>query len=182
MDAARTYIRERILIEDRGYSSPCWIWQRAISSSGYGSARAPGCSPTTLAHRHSYEAFVGPIPAGLQIDHLCRCRVCVNPAHLEPVSRAENMRRAFFDSLSRTHCGRGHEFTAGNTITYRGYRRCRACWNVAYQNWVQRKKAAVQENLPGGRGGGGQRPWVTNKQNNRTTNSKPRIKSGQETL
>jgi hypothetical protein len=75
--------------------SDCWVWQRALRTSGYGAwtRRSDGLHGR-YAHAVSYETFVGPIPDGLQIDHLCRTRACVNPAHLEPVTQRENMQRA----------------------------------------------------------------------------------------
>ena len=74
--------------EDRGYVTPCWIWQRHVNPrTGYGQ------TPTSTAHRYVYEREVGAIPEGLEPDHLCRVRSCVNPEHLELVSRAENARR-----------------------------------------------------------------------------------------
>lgn len=76
---------------DCGYDSPCWVWQRAKDSKGYGRATIDGS--TKLAHRIFYEKFVGPIPLGLSLDHLCRNPPCVNPSHLEPVTHAENCRR-----------------------------------------------------------------------------------------
>lgn len=74
--------------EDREYSTPCWIWRGHINRrTGYGSRGK------RLAHRLLYEAAKGPIPAGMDVDHLCRVRSCVNPDHLEPVTRGENIRR-----------------------------------------------------------------------------------------
>src|ERR1019366_4519713 len=68
----------------------CWLWTGGLNRGGYGQFMTPPC---TVAHRVAYELFVGPIPEGLQLDHLCRVRSCVNPQHLEPVSQQENIRR-----------------------------------------------------------------------------------------
>lgn len=78
-------------------SGGCWEWTAAIDAHGYGRFGVPGRTRADwrmrLAHRVSYETFVGPIPEGLDLDHLCRVTACVNPEHLEPVSRRENVAR-----------------------------------------------------------------------------------------
>lgn len=111
-----------------GFDLPCWQWDVLRPDTGYGDfydGRA------WLAHRWSYEHHVGPIPEGLEIDHLCRNRGCVNPAHLEPVTPRENTHRGFGPSAQcarQTHCKRGHEFTDENTYRYpHGARACRTC-------------------------------------------------------
>ena len=71
----------------------CWVWQRSMNSTGYGRMNV-GSQRNRLAHRVFYERLVGPIPEGLQLDHLCFNRACVNPDHLEPVTNQENMLRA----------------------------------------------------------------------------------------
>jgi hypothetical protein len=84
-------LHELYEVEDRGYKTPCWIWQRSLRN-GYGQlARCQ--NGERYAHRFYYIELRGPIPAGLDLDHLCRIRACVNPDHLEPVTRAENLRR-----------------------------------------------------------------------------------------
>lgn len=103
----------------------CWLWEGGISFKGYGAVYVPGVG-TRPAHRASYEAFVGPIPEGLHIDHLCRVRCCVNPAHLEPVTPRENVLRGVVGC--RDVCRRGgHPMTGHNVIAEGDRRRCRAC-------------------------------------------------------
>jgi hypothetical protein len=85
------YSLEPYKIEERGHDTPCWIWQRSIQDGGYGKLSVS--DRPVYAHRHYYELANGPIPKGLQIDHLCRVRACVNPEHMEPVTCAENLQR-----------------------------------------------------------------------------------------
>lgn len=94
----------------------------------------------TRAHRWAYEHFVGPIPSGKQIDHICGVTRCVNPDHLRIATPSENT-RAYWREL-RTHCRAGHEYTADNVLWYaNGKRRCRECrrLNSARNNEYQRR-------------------------------------------
>lgn len=129
---------------------PCWLWKAGRLPLGYGRFYHPG---GTLAHRFSYELACGPIPDGLSIDHLCRIRHCVNPAHLEPVTAMENNHRGESPSaanLRKTACANGHPFTDENTYVYcdamgRRRRSCRECNRLAslrYKHKTLRENAA----------------------------------------
>jgi hypothetical protein len=109
---------------DKRNDSECWLWTGGFMGTGYGGFFLNG--RMTVAHRVAYELLVGPIPDGLHIDHLCRVRACVKPDHLEPVTLAENNRRA---GSAVTSCRRaGHPYTPQNTYyAPNGTRRCREC-------------------------------------------------------
>lgn len=87
---------ERLMAKVQRSEGGCWLWTGSITRAGYGRIRGADAHDgrTVLAHRLAYELLVGPIPQGLHLDHLCRVRRCVNPEHLEPVTLAENNRRA----------------------------------------------------------------------------------------
>lgn len=111
---------------------PCWIWTARCRPYGvFSLPRVLGALKTVYAHRFAYELLVGPIPEGLELDHLCRVPRCCNPAHLEPVTRRENQRRGFGPpgvNARKTHCLRGHPFEGSNLIVLRrGGRCCRLC-------------------------------------------------------
>lgn len=116
-------------------TSGCWIWIAALNPSGYGQYHHDGRCRT--AYRVAYEAIIGGVPAGLELDHTCRQRSCVNPSHLEAVTHAVNMERSLpFRRPPPTHCPNGHEFAPGTTYTERrqngrSARRCRTCLTIA---------------------------------------------------
>ena len=118
-------------------NSGCWLWIGGLDGKGYGQIKHQGKHRRT--HRIAYELFVGPVPQGLELDHLCRVRECCNPAHLEPVTHSVNMRRSPITyGKNQTHCKHGHEFTPENTyIGAPGKRYCRACG--------RRRMAALRE-------------------------------------
>lgn len=121
----------------------CWEWQKQRDRDGYGHFKMGGRD--WLAHRAAYTTFVGPIPAGLTIDHLCRNTACVNPAHLEPVTNRENILRG--DGVTAraarsTHCPKGHAYDDANTWRCkRGYRHCRACLRASNRIYDRRRRA-----------------------------------------
>lgn len=116
--------RIRAKIEPGGPRGDCWIWTASTNASGY--ARISVSGRYQLAHRVAYELLVGPIPEGRQLDHLCRTRTCVNPAHLEPVTQRENSRRGLRGDMT-THCPAGHAYAEHGRRRERGSRDCRAC-------------------------------------------------------
>lgn len=106
----------------------CWTWNGKVGRDGYGRFFLDG--RWLMAHRYAYERAMGRIPEGLEIDHLCRNKLCVKPSHLEAVTRRENMHRQprIAALMAQTHCKRGHEYTPENTrIDTRGNRNCKAC-------------------------------------------------------
>lgn len=114
--------------------SGCWQWRGSTDLSGYGRFRHLG---EHYAHRVAYRYFVGTIPPGMEVDHVCRNRGCVNPAHLEAVTAHVNRKRR---NEIHTHCKNGHEFTQANTYTHRGARCCRQCNCIRQQSWRERQR------------------------------------------
>lgn len=108
--------------------SGCWIWTAYVDRLGYGKFYVG--TKSVNAHRWSYEYHVGPIPAGLVLDHLCRNTSCVNPNHLEAVTQKVNTLRGLSPSAMhavKTHCIAGHEFNAENTYKSPRGRVCKQC-------------------------------------------------------
>lgn len=122
------------------FTDSCWLWTAYIGATGYGKFRM---GRTQLAHRVAYAALIGPIPAGLTLDHLCRVKSCVNPAHLEPTTIRENNLRSprslISVAVAQTACINGHEFTEENTRTRRvngrDQRECRTCVRARKRDW-----------------------------------------------
>jgi hypothetical protein len=122
----------------------CWTWQACLVGGGYGWFARKG-DGSKLAHRWTWETLVGPIPDGLDLDHLCRNRACVNPDHLEPVTRRENLLRGATRTAAAaaaTHCPANHPYDEANTgYQNGGDRYCRVCKRARMREYYQRKRA-----------------------------------------
>lgn len=124
----------------------CWLWRGTVDGDGYGRRWDPWARKDRKAHRVAYEEIVGPIPTGLVIDHLCRVRNCVNPAHMEPVTREENIARGLA-SPNKTHCINGHEFNEQNTYRRGRRRHCRVCNRDAARRLAVRRTESADERV-----------------------------------
>jgi hypothetical protein len=124
MPATKSRKTVQQLLHDRIQKTDgCWFWLGYISKKGYGTAYTGEYAPggITTAYRFVYHVLVGPIPPGLELDHTCRNRACVNPDHLEPVTHLENIRRG---AAYRTRCKWGHPFSPDNISIRDGARCC----------------------------------------------------------
>lgn len=131
MTPGERILHHRRVIPETG----CWELGLAVEATNGYSQLTIG-NKIYKGHRVSYEAFVGPIPEGLELDHLCRNRACVNPEHLEPVTAKVNTNRSPFCRARITHCPRGHEYSPENTyVTPRNQRQCRICNHVKGVLW-----------------------------------------------
>lgn len=141
-------IAERIKARIKVSESGCWLWEGATEKGGYGLMKRGAGLNHGMVHRLAYEAWRGPIPEGLQIDHLCRVRNCVNPDHLEAVTPRQNVMRGRTPAAAnaaKTHCPRGHEYSVQNTRRgSKGERCCRACDRDRARTSYARAKAARQ--------------------------------------
>lgn len=134
-------------VAQTGNVCECWEWTASTDGKGYGKISVGG--KLTPAHRFSYEQVHGRIEDGKQLDHLCRNRLCVNPAHLEVVTCRENIRRGipFANNhakgwlRNKTHCKNGHRFSSANTYRNGTKRSCRKC-HAAYE---KARRASLRE-------------------------------------
>lgn len=124
------------------FLGPCWIWTAGLQGGGYGQfnggSRIDNSRRKCIAHVYTYEALVGPVPDGLELDHLCRVRKCCNPAHLEAVTHAENMHRGLTicaENAAKVRCPDGHPYDDENTYVHQGHRHCRECMRAANRRY-----------------------------------------------
>ncbi len=134
------------LWEKANKTETCWLWTAYINKFGYGVIGTYD-KKTALAHRVSFELTKGPIPEGLEINHLCEVKNCINPDHLEAITRAEHILKTDFQGgkyqKNKTHCVNGHSFQETDVyITKEGHRKCRACGRAADKRRSPRRAQA----------------------------------------
>lgn len=114
---------------------PCWLWIGSQNGWGYGQFRVES-TRLIQAHAWAWIEANGPVPDGLELDHLCRVRNCVRPAHLEPVTHRINSLRGqsiAATNAAKTHCPQGHVYDEANTVVRRGSRECRICVRACHR-------------------------------------------------
>jgi hypothetical protein len=142
---------EQTFWERANKTDGCWLWSGQLNDDGYGIIRRRS------AHRYAYTLLVGEIQDGMEIDHTCSNRHCVNPAHMEPVTHTENIQRSWVRGKceskrymlskmqkAKTHCPHGHPLS-GNNLSIDGHsgaRRCRICNNEKAKRYALRKQKA----------------------------------------
>ena len=122
----------------------CWLYTGKLDD-GYGKMLPTNGKAKRYVHVLSYELHIGSVPQGLELDHLCRVRNCINPAHLDPVTHAENMRRSPFQGViqkAKTHCPQGHPYDGENLYINSNRRHCKICMRIREKQFRARQKSA----------------------------------------
>jgi hypothetical protein len=141
VDVAKATLEERFWAKVH-FTETCWLWTAATLPNGYGVLGIE--HRTVYAHRVAYELLVGPIRDGLQIDHLCRVRHCVNPEHLEPVTQRDNLARGEGPTAinaRKSHCPKGHPFEGNTYYDRQGHRRCAEC----HRAWMRTRRKPISK-------------------------------------
>lgn len=127
----------------------CWIWRGTKSWNGYGAILPSGAKVKVYAHRLAYEMFIGKVPDGYELHHLCGIKACVKPDHLELVTRKQHAQHTHDRAYGgwqriKTHCSKGHPFTGDNLKIRHDkdgtHRRCRECINQAQREYQARRR------------------------------------------
>lgn len=134
---ALTRIESNCVVQPGPLATPCKVWQGVKSARGYGRVHYMG--KKCQVHRVAYELARGPIPLGLELDHLCSNRACCAPEHLEPVTHEENVRRG--SRAQKTLCSKGHPLDRVNATS--GSRYCSTCQRAHARAWRARRKEAA---------------------------------------
>ncbi len=125
----------------QGEQSECWTWQSSMLPKGYGTTKYKGKG--IAAYKLAYMLSIGPVPDGLELDHLCRTRRCVRPDHLEPITHLENIRRGICANREKATCLKGHPF---DVIRKSGKRDCSVCHKALVRAYHLRKKQEREQN------------------------------------
>lgn len=144
LEQIKRLLLKKVLIDP---NTECWLWQGHVGPDGYARSVFLNKKQESV-HRVSYLTFVGEIPGGMAIDHICRNRKCCNPKHLQVLSVKENTLLGIGPTArnrKKTHCPRGHAFDESNTyIDTRNARKCRACVKIDNDESAQRKRVGLQ--------------------------------------
>lgn len=142
----RPRLKKRLL-SHRKISKGCWIWTAYVQKNGYGWSNI-NHKISVSSHRLSYLVYIGDIPEGYCIHHICRVKACFNPKHLQAVTVKEHLKldeHPAYLASQKTHCIRGHEFNEENTFWKKGRRICRACRRV-YNNEIYARRYSAGVN------------------------------------
>lgn len=140
-----------IKVQPPSFIGECWQWTGSKNKYGYGTFNTR--VKTFFAHRAVYQFLIGKIPKGLELDHLCKNRSCVNPYHLEAVTHRTNIMRGdspHAKNSRHTHCPKGHLLEGSNLLKYRlkdGHRVCRECFLIKNRNRMREKRSKISLNL-----------------------------------